>query len=70
MVSLDRENAYIYLGEAIGDKQKEYILDIAFYEIIKSGLDYYDPIYFGDVFNRNITLHIIYEVTPERCQTI
>ena len=32
---------------------------------MKGGYDLNDPIYFVHVFNRNIALHIVYEVTPE-----
>ena len=37
---------------------------------MKGGSSYNDPIYFGYVFNRNIALHMVYEVTPERRQPI
>ena len=70
MVSLGREKAYICLVEVLGDTRREYILTIAFNELMKSGYNSYEPIYFGHVFNRNIKLNIVYEVTPERCQPI
>ena len=70
MVSLGREKAFICLGEVIGDTWQEYIFTIAFNELMNSGSYSYDPIYSGIVFNQNITLHIIYEVTPELCQFI
>ena len=70
VVVLGGEKAYICLGEVIGDTWQEYILNIYFNELMNSGSDSYDPIYFGHVFNRNTTLHIIYEVTPELCQPI
>ena len=70
MVSLGIKKAYICVGEVIGDKWQEYILTIAFDEIMKSGSNSYDPIYFGYVFNRNITIYVVYEVTPELCQPI
>ena len=62
-VGLGREKAYICLGEIIEDTWQEYILTISFNEIMKSGSDSYDPIYFGHVFNRNITLQMINKVT-------
>ena len=37
MESLGREEAYICLGEILGDKCQEYILTIAFNELMKSG---------------------------------
>ena len=56
--------------EVTGDTWKEYILTIVFNEIMKGGSNSNDPICFGHVFNRNIALHIVYEVTPERFQPI
>ena len=70
MVSMGREKAYIFLGEVIGYTWQKYILTIAFDELMKTFYDYYDPIYFGHIFNRNITLYVIYEVIPERFQPI
>ena len=70
MVSLGREKAYICLGEVIGDVWQEYVLTVSFNELMKSGSDSCDPIYFGHVFNCNTTLFMIYEVTPEQCQPI
>ena len=67
MVGMGIEKAYIYLGEVIGDKWQEYTVTIAFNELMKSGSNPYEPIDFGHVFNQNITLLIIYEVTPEQC---
>ena len=56
--------------EVTGDTWKEYILTIVFNELMKGGSNYNEPIYFGYVFNRNIALHIVCEVTPERHQPI
>ena len=70
MAILGIERAYICLVDVIGDTRKKYILTITFDELMKSGSNSYEPIYFGHVFNQNITLHTIYEVTPERCQPI
>ena len=70
MVSLGREKAPIFLGEVIGDKWKECVLNIYLNELMKSGSNSYEPIYFCHVFNRTTTLHIIYKVTPEWCQPI
>ena len=66
MVCLGREKACICLGEVIVDTWQEYILNIVFGELIKIVSDSYDPIYFDHVFNRNITINIVYEVTPKR----
>ena len=70
MVSLGCEKAYTCLCEVIGDTWQEYILTITFNEFMKSGFDYYDPIYFFHFFNRDISLHRVYEVTPEQYQLI
>ena len=70
MVSLRIEKAYIFLGEVIGDTQQKYILTIAINELMKSGSDYYDPMDFGHVYNRNAKIHIINELTTERYQPI
>ena len=70
MVILGREQAYICLGEVIGNTWQEYILAIDFDELMRGGSDSNDPIYFGHVFNWNMALHIVYEVTPEQCQPI
>ena len=70
MVGLGVEKANICFVEVIGDICQQYILKIAFNELMKIGSNSYEPIYFGHVFNRIITLHIIYEVTPEWCQPI
>ena len=60
----------ICLGDVIGDIRQEYILTISINKLMKSASDSYEPIHFGHIFNQNITLHIINEVTPERCQPI
>ena len=70
MVILRREKTYICLSEVIGDTRQEYTLIVDFIELMNGGSDSNDPIYFGRVFNRNIALHIVYEVTPEQCQPI
>ena len=70
MESLGREEAYICLGEILGDKCQEYILTIAIDEPMKIGSDSNEPIHSSHFFNRNITLHIINKFTPKRCQPI
>ena len=54
----------------IWDTLQEHILTIDSNELMKSVSDSYEPIYFGHVFNHNIALHIVYEVTPEWFQPI
>ena len=54
----------------IGYTWQEYILTISINELMESGSDSYDPIKFGHIFNRKITLQIINEVNHELCQPI
>ena len=44
MVSLEREKAYICLGDVIEGTWQEYIFTMAFNELMKSGSNSYDSI--------------------------
>ena len=70
MLILGLENVYIFLVEVIGDTWQSYIFTISFNELMNIGSDSNDPIYFFHVSNRNIALHVVYDVTPEWCQPI